>query len=158
MADTETTSALEDRLRADIKDAQRARDQQRIDTLRIALGAFHNEEIARTDRAHKLHGQPLTEEDRYALIEKQIKQRNEAAQLYRQGGRPELAEKEEREAEILRPYLPAQLGDDEIRALVATLIASHGKDFRTVMPLAAKETKGHADGKRVAEIVRELTA
>jgi uncharacterized protein YqeY len=94
MADTETTSALEDRLRADIKDAQRARDQQLIDTLRIALGAFHNEEIARTDKSHKLHGQPLTEEDRYALIEKQIKQRNEAAHLYRQGGRPELAEKE----------------------------------------------------------------
>jgi uncharacterized protein len=107
MADTKTTSALEDRLRADIKDAQRARDQQRIDTLRIALGAFHNEEIARTDKTHKLHGQALTEEDRYALIEKQIKQRNEAAQLYRQGGRPELAEREEREAEILKAYQPA---------------------------------------------------
>jgi uncharacterized protein YqeY len=158
MADTETTSALEDRLRADIKDAQRARDQQRIDTLRIALGAFHNEEIARTDRTHKLHGQPLTEEDRHALIEKQIKQRNEAAQLYRQGGRPELAEKEEREAEFLRPYLPAQLGDDEIRALVTGLIATHGKEFRAVMPLAAKETRGRADGKRVSAIVRELTA
>jgi uncharacterized protein YqeY len=158
MADTETTSALEDRLRADIKDAQRARDQQRIDTLRIALGAFHNEEIARTDKTHKLHGQALTEEDRYALIEKQIKQRNEAAQLYRQGGRPELAEKEEREAEILKAYQPAQLGDNEIRALVSGLIAAHGKEFRAIMPLAAKETKGRADGKRVSEIVREMTA
>lgn len=158
MADIETTSALEDRLRADIKDAQRSRDQERIDTLRIALGAFHNEEIARTDKGHKLHGQSLTEEDRYALVEKQIKQRNEAAQLFRQGGRPELAEKEEREAALLKPYLPAQLGDDEIRALVAALIAAHGKEFRAVMPLAAKETKGRADGKRVSEIVRELTA
>jgi uncharacterized protein YqeY len=158
MADTETTSPVEDRLRADVKDAQRARDQQRIDTLRIALGAFHNEEIARTDKTHKLHAQPLTEEDRYALIEKQIKQRNEAAQLYRQGGRPELAEKEEREAEILKGYMPAQLGDDAIRALVAGLISTHGKEFRAIMPLAAKETKGHADGKRVSEIVREMTA
>jgi uncharacterized protein YqeY len=158
MADTETTSALEDRLRDDLKDAQRARDQQRMDTLRIALGAFHNEEIARTDKSHKLHGQPLTEEDRYTLIDKQIKQRNEAAQLFRNGGRPELAEKEEREAALLKVYLPAQLSDEEIRALVAGLIAEHGKDFRKVMPLASKETKGRADGKRVSEIVRELTA
>jgi uncharacterized protein len=157
MADTETTSALEDRLRDDLKDAQRARDQQRMDTLRIALGAFHNEEIARTDKSHKLHGQPLTEEDRYTLIDKQIKQRNEAAQLFRNGGRPELAEKEEREAALLKVYLPAQLSDEEIRALVAGLIAEHGKDFRKVMPLASKETKGRADGKRVSEIVRELT-
>jgi uncharacterized protein YqeY len=158
MADTETTSALEDRLRDDLKDAQRARDQQRMDTLRIALGAFHNEEIARTDKSHKLHGQPLTEEDRYTLIDKQIKQRNEAAQLFRNGGRPELAEKEEREAALQKVYLPAQLSDEEIRALVAGLIAEHGKDFRKVMPLASKETKGRADGKRVSEIVRELTA
>ena len=158
MADIETKSPLEDRLRADIKDAQRAHDQQLLDTLRIALGVFHNEEIARTDKAHKLHGQPLTEEDRYALVEKQIKQRNEAAQLYRQGGRPELAAKEEREAEILKAYQPAQLGDDEIRALVAGLITAHGKEFRAIMPLAAKETKGRADGKRVSEIVREMTA
>ena len=158
MADTETTSALEDRLRPDIKDAPRARDHQRQDTRRVTTDDLHNEEIARTDKAHKLHGQALTEEDRYALIEKQIKQRNEAAQLYRQGGRPELAEKEEREAEILKAYQPAQLGDDEIRALVAGLVASHGKEFRAIMPLAAKETKGRADGKRVSEIVREMTA
>ena len=158
MADTETTSPLEDRLRADIKDAQRARDQQLLDTLRIALGAFHNEEIARTDKAHKLHGQALTEEDRCALIEKQIKQRHEAAQLYRQGGRPELAEKEEREATLLQAYLPEQMSEAELRTLIAGLIAQHGKDFRAVMPLAAKETKGRADGKRVSELVREMTS
>lgn len=153
-----TSSPLEERLRADLKTAQRERDQQKVDTLRIALGAFHNEEVARTDTAHKQHRQPLTEADRLALLEKQIKQRREAAELYHKGNRPELAAKEEREAAILEAYLPARLTDQEIRTLVAGLIAQHGKDFRTVMPLASKETKGRADGKRVSEIVREMTS
>jgi uncharacterized protein YqeY len=156
MPDT-TSSALEERLRADLKQAQRDRDQQRMDTLRMTLGAFHNEEIARTDSAHKQHREPLTEADRLALLEKQIKQRREAAQLFRSGNRPELAEKEEREAKLLQAYLPARMTDDEVRAVVTGLIAQHGKDFRTVMPLAARETKGRADGKHVSEVVRELT-
>jgi uncharacterized protein len=152
------TSPIEERLRADLKAAQRERDQQKVDTLRIALGAFHNEEIARTDAAHKQHRQPLTEADRFALLEKQIKQRQEAAELYRKGNRPELAEKEEREASILRIYLPEKMSDEEMRALVGSLIAQHGKDFRTVMPIASRETRGRADGKRLSEIVREMTA
>jgi uncharacterized protein YqeY len=155
---TSATSEIEERLRADLKTAQRERDQQKVDTLRIALGAFHNEEVARTDAAHKQRGIPLTEADRLALIEKQIKQRQEAAELYRKGNRPELAAKEEREASILQAYLPARMTEEELRALVAALIAQHGKEFRTIMPLASRETKGRADGKRVSEIVRELTS
>lgn len=152
-----TTSALEDRMRADLREAQRARDQVHMDTLRLALGAFHNEEVARTDSAHKQHGQPLTEADRVVLLEKQIKQRHEAAESFRKGNRPEQAAKEEREAAILQAYLPARMSDEEIRELVARLVAAHGTAFRTVMPLASKETRGRADGRRVQEIVRELT-
>lgn len=156
--ETQQTSALEARLRADVKTAQRARDQVRVDTLRLALGAFHNEEVARTDAKHPRHRQPLTEVDRVAIVEKQVKQREEAAQIYRNANRIELAEKEEREGAILKEYLPAQMSDDELRALISELIAQHGKDFRKVMPLASRETKGRADGKRVNELVRELTA
>lgn len=145
-------------MRADLTTAQRERDQQKVDTLRIALGAFHNEEVARTDSAHKQHRVPLTEADRVALLEKQIKQRREAADLFRKGNRPELAEKEEREAALLQVYLPAQMSDAELRTLIGGLIAQHGKDFRTVMPLAAKLTRGRADGKRVSEFVREMTS
>jgi uncharacterized protein YqeY len=155
---TAQTSPLEERLRTDLKDALRQRDQVRADTLRIALGAFHNEEVARTDSAHKQHRQPLTEQDRVALLEKQIKQRDEAAQIYRENNRAELAEKEAREAQILRQYMPARMSDDEIRALVQNLIAEHGKDFKKVMPLASRETRGRADGRRVQELVRELTS
>lgn len=157
MADT-THSPLEELLRTDLTAATRQRDQLRIDTLRIALGAFHNEEIARTDSAHKQHRQPLTEQDRVVILEKQVKQRDEAADIYRKANRAELAEKEEREASILKHYLPARMTDDEIRAIVAQLIAANGKEFKAVMPLASKETKGRADGKRVSEIVREMTA
>jgi hypothetical protein len=156
--DEPVVSPLEERLRTDLKAVQRARDQVHIDTLRLALGAFHNEEVARTDSAHKLHGQALTETDRLVLIEKQIKQREEAAAIFRANQRPELADKEAREASILRAYLPARMTDDEVRQLVGGLIATHGTEFRTVMPIASRETKGRADGRRVSEIVRELTS
>jgi uncharacterized protein YqeY len=142
---------VEERIRDDLKEAARARDQVRMDTLRMALTAFRNEEVARSRQA-------LTDQDRFNLLRRQIKQREEAAKLYRDANRPELAEKEEREAEIMRAYLPADLSDDEIRAVVVRLIAEQGKDFRKVMPLASGETKGRADGRRVQEIVRELTS
>lgn len=151
MSEETSQNTVEDQLRSDLKDATRQRDQVRMDTIRMALTAFRNEEVARSRQA-------LSEQDRYALLDKQIKQRRESADLFRQGNRPELAEKEEREAQILAAYLPARLSDDEIRAVVSRLIEENGKDFRKVMPLASKETKGRADGKRVSEIVREMTA
>ena len=152
------TSELEARLRADVQQAQRARDQVRLDTLRLSLNAIHLEEVARTDRDNPNYGKPITEVDRLALLEKQVKQRNEAAAIYRQANRPELAEKEEREAAIIQSYLPAKMTDDELREIVHGLIATHGKEFKKIMPLAAKETKGRAEGARVQQIVRELTS
>lgn len=154
----QTPSTLEGTLRADMKDAMRAKDQIRLDTVRLALNAFHQEEVARTDDKHRQFRQPLTEQDRLSILEKQIKQREEAAHIFRGANRIEQAEKEEREATLLKAYLPAQMSDEEIRALVNRLIAEQGKDFRKVMPLASRETKGRADGRRVSEIVRELTA
>ncbi len=153
-----TPSELETLLRADIQDAQRQRDQVRLDTLRLALNAFHLEEVARTDRDNPNYGKVLTETDRLNILDKQVKQRNEAAALYRKGNRPELAEKEEREAAILQSYLPARLTDDELRQIISSLIAQHGREFKTIMPLAAKETKGRAEGARVQQLVRELTS
>ncbi len=151
-------SALETRLKNDLKEAMRAKDQVRVDTLRMALNAFHLEEVARTDKDHKLHRQPLSEADRDALIEKQVKQREEAAAIYRTAGRAESAEKESREAGLLKAYLPSQLTDDELRATVEAIIAREGRDFKRVMPLAARETKGRAEGKRMQQMVRELTS
>lgn len=159
MAEARQEFPLEQQLRKDIQEAQRAKDQQRLDTLRMALGAIHNLEVARTDRKHPEFGQPLTEGDCYKVLEQEIKKRTQAIDLYKQAKRPELAEKEQRESEILRPYLAnAYLSETELRTLIADLIASHGKEFRAVMPLAAKATRGKADGKFVSQLVKEMTS
>ncbi len=149
---------LEQRLRKDIQDAQRARDQLRLDTLRMALGAIHNLEVARTDRKNAEYGQPLTEADTYKVLEQEVKKRNQAIELYKQGGRNDLVEKEQKEMDILQVYIQgAQMSDDELRSVVSRLVAENGKEFRRVMPLAIKETKGRADGARVQRVVREMT-
>jgi uncharacterized protein YqeY len=148
---------IEHQLRKDIIEAQKARDQVRLDTLRMALGAIHNLEVARTDRKHPEYGQALTEADTLRVLEQEAKKRNQAIPLYKQGGRNDLAEKEQRELDILQSYLQgSQLSDEEIRTIVTRLIEQNGKEFRKVMPQAAKETKGRADGARVQRIVREL--
>jgi len=150
---------IEQQLRKDIQDAQRARDQLKLDTLRMALGAIHNLEVARSDRKNLEFGQPLTEADTLKVLEQEVKKRSQAIPLYQQGGRNDLAEKEQQEMAILQSYLQGtQLSDDELRAIVEKLIGENGKEFRKVMPLAAKETKGRAEGARVQQIVREMTA
>ena len=149
---------IEQQLRKDIQDAQRARDQLKLDTLRMALGAIHNLEVARTDKKNPEYGQPLTEADTLKVLEQEVKKRSQAIPFYRQGKRDDLADKEQREMDILQSYLKGtQLSDDEVRTIVARLIEAQGKEFRKVMPLAAKETKGRAEGARVQRIVREMT-
>ncbi len=158
MAETRREFPIEQKLRKDIQDAQRARDQLKLDTLRMALGAIHNLEVARTDRKNQEFGQPLTEGDCLRTLEQEIKKRQQAIPLYQQAGRLELVEREEREMDILQSYLQgSQLSDDDLRAIVAKLIDEHGKEFKRVMPLAAKETKGRANGAHVQQIVREMT-
>ncbi len=152
MADTDSASSdIVSRMRLDLNAAVRQRDQVRMDTIRMALDGFTQEEVARSRAA-------LSEQDRIAILDKQVKQRTESADIFKNAGRMELYEKEMRQAEILKSYMPARMTDDDVRALVTKLITEHGKDFRTVMPLASKATRGLADGKRVSEIVREMTA
>ncbi len=157
MAEARQEFPLEQQLRKDIKDAQRARDQLRLDTLRMTLGAIHNLEVARTDRKNAEYGKPLTEGDTLRVLEQEIKKRQQAIDLFKQAKRMELVEKEQKEADILSTYLQGtQLSEEELRGVVAKLIELHGKEFKKVMPLAAKETKGRANGARVQQIVREM--
>ncbi len=157
MAEARQEFPIEQQLRKDIQAAQRSRDQLRLDTLRMALGAIHNLEVARTDRKNSEYGQPLTEADCLKVLEQEVKKRNQAIPLYRQGKRDDLADREQKEADILQEYLKgSQMSDDELRTLISQLVAEQGKEFRKVMPLAAKVTKGRADGARVQQVVREL--
>ena len=120
MAASRQEFPIEQKLRKDIQDAQRARDQLRLDTLRMALGAIHNLEVARTDRKNPEYGQPLTEADCLRTLEQEVKKREQAIPLYEQGGRADLVDKEQQELNILQSYLQgSQLSDDELRALLA---------------------------------------
>ncbi|HEU4782275.1 MAG TPA: GatB/YqeY domain-containing protein, partial [Ktedonobacterales bacterium] len=104
MSDATPQTSVEERLRNDLKEATRQRDQVRMDTIRMALAAFRNEEVSGS--RHE-----LTEQERQAILDKLIKQRHESAELFRTAKRDELAEKEEREAAMLAAYLPAKLTD-----------------------------------------------
>ena len=139
MASPRQEFPIELQLRKDIQDAQRARDQLKLDTLRMALVAIHNLEVARTDHKNPEYGQPLTEGDCYKVLEQEVKKRSQAIPFYKQGGRNDLAEKEQREMEILQAYTQhTQMSDDELRSVVAKLVEEQGREFkklRTQYPL-----------------------
>ncbi len=148
---------LKEQLDADLKTAMRAKDETRVSAIRMLKAAIANLEIARTDPAAK-DAKPVTEGDRLGMVEKQIKQRRESAELYIKGNRPELAAQEEAEIKVLEAYLPKQLSREEIKQEVEAIIAALGtKEFPKVMREAAGKLKGRADGKTVNEIVKELT-
>jgi uncharacterized protein len=148
---------LKEQLSDDLTTAMRARDERRVSAIRMLRAAIGNLEIARTDRKNPQYGQPVTETDLVATVQKEANQRREALQFAEQAGRDDLAQKERAELAVVESYLPRQLTRDEIRAEVEQLVAEHGREFRTVMPLAAQRLRGRADGRHVNEVVRELT-
>lgn len=142
-------SSLNDQLQAALKDAMREHDELRRDTLRMAISAAYN--------AEKAARRPLTDDEVIGVLAREVKTRRESIDAYEAAGRPDLAAKERAEAEVLAGFLPAQLAEDEIRALVAEAIAQTGasspKDMGRVMGIVAPRTKGRADGKVVSGIV-----
>jgi len=146
-------AALKDRIAADLKEAMKARDQLRLDTLRSVLSGFT---YKRTEA-----GVELTEADEADVVRRQVKQRNDAAAEFEKAGRKELADKELREREILTAYLPAQKSADEIRAIVRAVVAElpqGGRNQGAVMKVAMPQLKGQADGNLVRQIVTEELA
>ncbi len=144
---------LKEQLSEDLKTAMRAKDKNRIRAIRMLKAAISNFELARAKDAR-----PPTEADYLGVVEKQIKQRRDSVELYKQGNRPELAAMEEAEIVVLAAYLPSQLSRDEVKTEVQGIIAALGtKEFPKVMREAAARLKGRADGKLVNEVVKELT-
>jgi uncharacterized protein YqeY len=146
--------SLQDQLNSDMKDAMRAKDPLRLSTIRQLRSAIKNKEIEL--------GKRLDDEFIIGVITTQGKQRREAAQMYRENDRLELAEKEEAELGILLAYLPAQLGENELRTIIAAAIAETGatspRDMGKVMGPVMAKTRGCADGKLVNQLVKELLA
>ena len=148
--------ALKEQLRADLVTAMKARDEAAKSNVRMALAAIMNEEVAGKQ------ARELSDDEELRVITREVNKRKDSAQAYADGGRPELAAKEQAEAEFLAHYLPAQLGDDEVRAIVAARIAELAaagevptmKQMGQVMKAVTAEVAGRADGRRVSEIVR----
>ena len=152
-------SDLKDRLRADLTTAMKARDQLRTGTLRMVLTAITNAEVGGKE------ARELSDDEVIGVLTSEAKKRREAAEAVDAGERPELAAKERDESAILSEYLPAQLGEDEIRDIVTAAVESTGsagagmKAMGAVMGVVQPQVKGRADGKAVAaEVKRQLGA
>jgi uncharacterized protein YqeY len=133
-----------------MKDAMKARDQVRLDALRSVISAFNYRRIEA--------GADLSEDDQIAVVQKLVKQRNDAIAEFERAGRNELVEKESREREILQAYLPAQKSPDEIRAIVREALAGLPESSRNqgaVMKVVMPKLKGVADGNLVRQIATE---
>lgn len=147
-------SALKDQLHTDLVTAMKSRDALRTSTLRMALAAITNAEVAGKE------ARELSDEDVITVLGSEAKKRREAAEAFAAGGRQELADKEKAEAEILATYLPAQLSGDEIKVIVTAAVASVGasgegmKAMGRVMGIVSPQIKGRADGGAVAAEVK----
>jgi uncharacterized protein len=148
---------VKEQVASDLKEAMRARDEVRVATLRLLLAAIRREEVDRTDPKHQRYGQPVGDPEAMGVIGREIKQRQESIEAYRAGKRQDLVDREEAEMRILQEYLPQQLTREQVRERVAALVTQLGPDFRKVMPVAARELRGAADGRMVNEVVKELT-
>jgi uncharacterized protein YqeY len=135
-----------------VKVAMKGRDTVTLSTLRLLLSAVHNEEI----KARK----ELTAEEIQKTITTLCKQRSEAIELFRNGGREDLAQKEEAELAVLKRFLPQPLSEDEVKALIQACIdeaqAKNLQDLGRVMKLVMPKVSGRSDGKRVNELAKAL--
>ena len=145
---------LAERIDSEMKDAARAKDARRLNTLRMLKSAMKYREIET--------GKALEDADVIGVVGTLIKQRRDSAAQYTAGNRPELAANENEEIKILEAFLPRQLSDDELSALVQEAIAASGakgpRDMGGVMKALMPKVQGKAEGKRVSEAVKSALA
>jgi uncharacterized protein YqeY len=138
--------SITEQVRGDMTAAMKAREKDRVGALRLVLSELQKAQKDGSD-------------DELAVLRRERKRRLEAAEQFRDGGRPELADQEEAEARIIESYLPAELDDAELDAIVQAAIAETGardpKDMGQVMKAVMAKTGGRADGKRASARVRE---
>lgn len=159
--------SLKDQLKEDMKAALKSGDANKRTLLGMVISAIKNKELEKRGKLLKTITDPaeldaqsqLNDEETQAVIASEIKRRRESATEFEKGGRPELAESEKAEAEVLMAYLPEQMSDDTLRALVQRKISESGastmKDMGKVMAGVMAEAKGAADGQRVSTMVKE---
>ena len=145
---------LSTRLQQDLQAAIRDRDELRRDTLRMAIAAAYN-----TQKAAR---RELTDDEVIAVLTREVKTRRESVEAYTAGGRPGSAAREHAEIEIIAAYLPAQLGEDELAALVRAAVdesgATSSREMGKVMAVLMPTVRGRADGKQVSALVAQELA
>lgn len=145
---------LKQQLQEELKQAILAKDELRKSILRMLLSAITYAEIQKGGAGYE-----ATDEDVLAVIEKQVKQHKDSIEQFEKAGRQELADKEKEELTLLEKYLPEQMGEEEVRALVREAIAATGasspSEMGKVMGALMPKVKGKADGGLVSSIVKE---
>jgi uncharacterized protein YqeY len=139
-------------LTEEIKNAMRAKDSLKLESLRAIKSAVL---LAETSSGNS---GPLSDEEAIKLLQRLVKQRKDSAAIFKDQDRIDLAEPEEAQAKIISAFLPAQLSDEEVESAIASIIDTSGaegmKDMGKVMGMASKQLAGKADGKRIAEAVK----
>ncbi|MFH1175401.1 MAG: GatB/YqeY domain-containing protein [bacterium] len=143
---------IQEQIKKDVLEAFKNKDSEKSSTLRMLQAALKNKEI-------EVGKDKMTDEISLEIIAREARRRKEAIESFEKGNRPDLAEKEKREAEILAVYLPRQISDEEIELAVKEVISQTGisdkKDIGKAMGEAMKKLKGKADGTRIRQIVEK---
>ena len=144
--------SLRDQIQSDMTAAMKARNQQRVDTLRLAISSIKKKEIDETRR-------PLDDGETRSVLTTMIKQRRESIEMYKKGNRQDLLDKEQAEITVLEGYLPKQLDDAALGAMIDAAIqetnAAGMKDMGKVMKAVQAKVAGAAEGARVSALVKE---
>lgn len=143
-------SSLKDTLRSDLNESRRARDRVRTLVLSTTLAEVRNREIET--------GQPLDDDGVRSVLARAIKQRQDAAAQMSDGGRTDLADREKEQEGVLRSYMPPDLSEDDVRAMVREIVAGGAGHIGAVMSALMPRIRGRFDGKRASAIVREVLA
>jgi uncharacterized protein YqeY len=143
--------SISETISADTKEAMKARDKSRVETLRMVRSALGNEQIQL--------GHELSRDEEIAVLRRQLKQREESAEAYEKAGRAEQAESENAEAEVIRGYLPAPMSREELESIADRAIQETGatgmKDMGNVMGCAKELSENRAEGRELSAVVRE---
>lgn len=143
--------SIQEKILADLKESLKSGDALKRDTLRFLQSAIKNAEIEKRKKESGLNDDEITE-----VLRRSVKQRNDSIDQYEKGNRPDLAEKEKKELEIISAYLPAQMSEEEVKKTVRETIIrmdATKKDFGKVMGAVVGKLKGQADGAVIKKIV-----
>lgn len=149
--------SLEQKIMSELKTAMLAKDEKTVRSLRAIKAAIL---LAKTAEGAPSNRDEIKEEDEIKILQKLVKQRKDSLEIYQQQNRPDLAEKEKEEIEVIEKFLPKQLSAEELKSVLSAIVSEAGAtslaDMGKVMGAATKKLAGKADGKTIAALVKEL--